>query len=155
MEIDYFNGFFELLNWRMCSIGGTLLGKKTRLNLISLLKAMQGSKTRGHLNFRLNKSEQPKQISAWSCKCNKRLKRTGWNRFANALSPISEASLAWGATWFGYFWLRLEFCSYFSKWNCFFCRYKELNFSLYRNRELTSQVKVYSRMVTYIFSKIV
>ena len=46
--------------------------KKAGLNLISLIKAVQSSETRGDLNFHLKNSEQPKEISAWSCKCKKK-----------------------------------------------------------------------------------
>ena len=36
--------------------------KKTGLNLFWLLKAVQSSKTQGHLNLHLKKSEQPKKL---------------------------------------------------------------------------------------------
>ena len=69
MEFGYFNGF---LNWIGSAQMAVLCLKKTGLNLFSLLKAVQSSKTQGHLHLHLKNSEQPKEVSAWSCKCNKK-----------------------------------------------------------------------------------
>ena len=62
------------------------------------------------------------------------------------------ASLSVGSYLVWLIWLILQFCRYFSKWNFIFCRCKELNFFVIR--ELTFQTKVYSRMITIIFSKL-
>ena len=61
MEIGYFNGFMNRIGSAQTAV---LCLKEPGLNLTSLLKAVQSSKTRGHLNFHLKNSKEPKQISA-------------------------------------------------------------------------------------------
>ena len=90
MEIGdiMFPSEFALPKWR-CS------ATKAGVSLISFfLETVQSSKTRGHLNFHIEKLEQLIKMLCLQLQMHEIVKNSALNRFVNTLLPVFIASLS-------------------------------------------------------------